>query len=259
MSQIITCPSGLTGAVRKMKVSEARTFSTDKKNTYGDPISRLNKACWEETIDPGPYQLTDSGIDWNKVLFGDRLQGMIGIRSVTFGPQYFFSANCQEPDCRKRIDWELDLNEIPVRPLTEENKELFINGNRFETVLPESGAKLWFRMLIGEDDAKLARLRQKNGELDLGDLLNFRIVEIEGVDSRDKRKFIDDLTLGDADFLVDEFYRTDCGLDTSIEIECPTCGVTQEIELPFGPTFFMPGNRRRTKREFSMHQDRGSY
>ena len=247
MPGIITCPSGLTGRVRKMKVAEARNFSSRKLAQNGDPIGRLLKACWEETIDPGPYQLTDSGIDWDKVLIGDRLQALIGIRVATFGPSYAFSINCQQSDCRKKIDWELDLEELLVRPLTEENKQKFIDGNRFETVLPESGTKLWFRLLIGEDEGKLERLRKKNGELALGDLLNFRVVEIEGVDPKDKRTFIDELSLGDADFLVDEFDRTDCGVETAIEVECPQCGFVQEVELPFSLTFFMPGKGRRTR------------
>lgn len=74
MSEIIACPSGLTGRVRKMKVAEARNFSSRKLAQNGDPIGHLLQACWEETIDPGPYQTTDSGIDWDKVLLGNHLQ-----------------------------------------------------------------------------------------------------------------------------------------------------------------------------------------
>lgn len=247
MSEIITCPSGLTGRIRKMKVSEARSFST-RKNRSRDPIGQLLKACWEETIDPSPYEINDCSHDWNKVLLGDRLHASIGIRIATHGPDYVFSVNCQEVDCRKRIEWELNLDELPIKAMTEKNKEKFADGNRFETKLPESGAKLWFRLLVGEDGSKLDRLRRKNGELDLGDLLNFRVVEIDGVEPRDKRKFIDDLSMGDADFLIDEFYRADPGVETAIDIECPSCMAMQEVELPFGLTFFMPGKGRAASR-----------
>ena len=52
----------------------------------------------------------------------------------------------------------------------------------------------------------------------------------------------------DADFLVDEFDRVDCGVDTGIEIECPECFATQEVDLPFDRTFFMPGKERAARR-----------
>jgi hypothetical protein len=68
----ITCPSGLRGIIRKMKVQEARTFANLHK-AKGDPIGKLLRACWEETLDPGPYDFVDNKVDWNKVLLGDRL------------------------------------------------------------------------------------------------------------------------------------------------------------------------------------------
>ena len=41
MSEIITCPSGLKGRIRKMKVHEARSFSSRTKGRAGDPTGRL--------------------------------------------------------------------------------------------------------------------------------------------------------------------------------------------------------------------------
>ena len=124
----------------------------------------------------------------------------------------------------------------------------FQNGNRFETVLPEADKKLWFRMLIGEDEAQLAKVQRNRRDVDLLDVLNLRIVEIEGVDPKERKRFINDLSMGDADFLLDEFYRVDCGPETAIEIECPHCLAVQEIELPFESTFLMPGRGRALRR-----------
>ncbi len=246
MSQII-CPSGLKGRIRKMKVHEARSFSQRRKSKKNDPTGRLLSACWEETLDPGPYDF-DSKPDWNKVLVGDRLSALVGIRIATHGSEYAFSVTCQERDCRKRIDWELDLNELPIRKLTEENLAMFQDGNRFATLLPEADRRVHFRMLLGEDEAKLGKLKRGTEDLDLFDLLSLRVVEIDGVDPKDKKRFIDDLSMGDADFLLDEFDRVDCGIDTGIDIECPSCFAVQEIELPFASTFFMPGKGRARRR-----------
>ena len=62
-------------------------------------------------------------------------------------------------------------------------------------------------------------------------MLAFRVLEVEGVEARDKERFIEDLSLRNADFLVDAFDRVDCGVDTGIEIACPACFTTQEVEL----------------------------
>ncbi len=75
------------------------------------------------------------------------------------------------------------------------------------------------------------------------------VLEIDGVDVKAKRQFLEDLTMRDADFLVDEFDRVDCGVDTTIEIECPECFQTQEVELPFDKGFFLPGKDRTARRK----------
>ena len=108
--------------------------------------------------------------------------------------------------------------------------------------------KVWFRLLTGEDERKLPALRRRAGEQLLSAMLAFRVSEVEGVAPRDKKAFLEDLTLRDADFLVDEFDRVDCGVDTTIEVECPECFSVQEVELPFDRTFFMPGKERTARR-----------
>ena len=107
---------------------------------------------------------------------------------------------------------------------------------------------MWFRLLTGADERKLPQLRRSAGDRLLSAMLAFRVVEIEGVEPRERRRFIEDLTMRDADFLVDEFDRVDCGVDTTIEIECPECFATQEVDLPFDRTFFMPGKERTARR-----------
>jgi hypothetical protein len=61
----------------------------------------------------------------------------------------------------------------------------------------------------------------------------------------------------DADLLLDEFDRVDCGVDTTVEIECPECFVTQEVDLPFDRTFFMPAKERTTRRRDRSTSFRG--
>jgi hypothetical protein len=140
-----------------------------------------------------------------------------------------------------------------VRPLTDESRAAFTDGNRFETTMPDAGVRVWFRLFTGADERKLPQLRRSAGDRILLALLGWRVLEVEGVPEKDKREpagavstnalpgpayrravrlFVEDLSLRDADFLVDEFDRVDCGVDTTIEVECPECFTVQEVELP---------------------------
>ena len=44
------------------------------------------------------------------------------MRALTYGPEYAFGVSCRSDACRARIDWEVDLTKLPVRPLSEESR-----------------------------------------------------------------------------------------------------------------------------------------
>ena len=207
-------------------------------------------ACWEETLDAGPYALGEGGkLDLSKVLQGDRFFALLMVRVLTYGPEYAFGAGCQNDACRARIEWEVDLTKLPVRALSEESRAAFVRGNRFETTLPDAGKRVTFRLLTGDDERKLPALQRSAPDRLLSAVLAYRVLDIDGVEPKGKRQFLEDLTLRDADFLVDEFDRVDCGVDTTIEIECPECFLPQEVDLPFDKGFFLPGRDRTARRK----------
>lgn len=248
MPHIIHCPSGLTGSIRGLKVREERVLADRKLQKAGSIVDELLRACWEETHDAGPYDFEGGTIDWNKVLQGDRFFALLEIRALTYGAEYGFAVTCREEGCRARIDWEFDLQKLPVRALSDESRTAFVGGNRFGTTLPDAGKRVWFRLFTGADERMLPALRKNAGERMLSAMLAFRVVEVEGVEDRERRRFVEDLSMRDADFLVDEFDRVDCGVDTTIEIECPECFARQDVQLPFDQTFFLPGKARTARR-----------
>ncbi len=85
MSKTITCPSGLSGRIRGMKVREERILSDRKLVPGWQLICRLIDACWMTTLDPGPYDFGDNGIDWNQVSDEDRIFVLLQIRAQTYG------------------------------------------------------------------------------------------------------------------------------------------------------------------------------
>jgi len=213
MATVIQCPSGVVGRIRGMKVREERVLSDRKLAKAGSQLEELLAACWETTVEPGPYDFGDRPIEWGSVLQGDRFFALLNIRALTYGPDYCFSVSCR--NCRARIEWEVDLTKLPLRPLSPESRAAFMAGNRFEATLPDAGKRVWFKLLTGDDERKLPALQRAAPDRLLSSVLAYRVLEVEGVDPKDKRAFLEDLTLRDADFLVDEFDRVDCGVDTT--------------------------------------------
>jgi hypothetical protein len=240
MSETITCPSGLSGRIRGMKAREERILADRKLARSGAQLEQILAACWEETLDPGPYDFGDQPIDWAKVVQGDRFSTLLQVRVLSYGPEYAFAVPCENRACHARIEWEVDLRELPSRPLSDESRAAFLGGNRFETVLPGEGRRVTFRLLTGADERRMVQLRKAAGERPISTLLAFRLETIDGVEPREKQRFIEDLAMADVSFLLGEFDRVDCGVDTQIEVECPECLAVQEVELPFERGFFLP-------------------
>ena len=247
MADVVTCPSGLLGRVRGMKVREERVLADRRVAKAGTQLEELLAACWEATVEPGPYDFGVGPVEWSSVLQGDRFFALLNIRALTYGPEYGFAVSCRS--CRARIEWEVDLTKLPVRPLSSESRAAFMAGNRFETTLPDAGPRVWFKLLTGDDERKLPALQRAAPDRLLSSVLAYRVLEVDGVDPKDKRAFLEDLTLRDADFLVDEFDRVDCGVDTTIEVECPECREVQDVDLPFDSAFFLPGKERTARRK----------
>jgi hypothetical protein len=241
----IVCPSGLAGEVRGLTGREGKLLGDRALARSGGTIDKMLQSCWLSTSDPGVYELEGgANPDWSKVLVGDRFFALVQIRRASFGDDYAFSVQCQGQGCRERFEWELSLGELPVRTLSDEAKAAFKDGNRFEAAFPRGGRKVWFRLLTGADEARAAALRRQGRENLLLEAVALRVVEIEGVADKDRRRFLEDVELADLAALLDAFERVDGGVETSIEVECPSCGGVQDVDLPFERGFFFPRARK---------------
>lgn len=243
----IVCPSGLTLRIRHLRVRVQRLLTDKQLQRRGEQFTRLLAECTEEVLAAGPYELSDDGaLDWAEVLEGDRLFALLQIRIATHGPSYAFDVPCPTASCEP-IEWELDLNDLPVQPLSEASRGRFVAGNRFETYLPHAQRAAAFRLLTGKDERLRARLARQLGEL--GAAIRSRVVEVDDVEPNRLSDFVDDLSFADADHLLDVFDRVDCGVETTIDVQCPECLAKVEVELPFDRGFFLPGEQRKARRK----------
>lgn len=230
----VECPSGLKGVIRKLKVREENALADRKKLRSGAAVNEALAGVWLSTDDPGPYALkSGANPNWNKILVGDQLFAMIQMRIKTYGKDFVFRTQCHMA-CGAPFEWEIDLETLPVQKLSEESKANFQNGNRFEITL--SGKKIWFKLLTaGEAQRGVLNARRDQPDRFVTAALRLQILEVEGVGKKrsELEAFIDDLDSDVADELRDAFDAAGCGLETTIEVECPVCGAFGEIEIPF--------------------------
>ncbi len=60
-------------------------------------------------------------------------------------------------------------------------------------------------------------------------------------------RFLDDLEMADLMSMMDAFDEVDGGVETTIEIQCESCDLIQDVELPLGRDFFLPRSKKRRK------------
>lgn len=234
----VTCPSGLVGQVRGLKTKELDLLNNPKAQKGSNVTNVMLSDCWVETSDPGPYTLDASGkLDWNKVLSGDRYYILLKIREATYGEEYSFKYQCSDVVCRHKYEWELNFNDLQVKKLSDEGLEAFKAGNKAEVEV--DGTKVFYRLQTGEGEERASKLMKRSNSK-ISSALASRLVSIDGVDSGKILEFIEDLPLAVTRKLVKALDKNDCGVESTIEVVCPRCGNTEEIDLPLGREFWYP-------------------
>jgi hypothetical protein len=242
---ILTCPSGLSGEVRSLKVKELQRLADPSLARGGRNIDVM-LGVFTSITDPGPYKWEPGSQPvWDQVLTGDRFSALIDVRCATWGPSYEFTTRCEE--CHEPCEWELDLRDLPRRKFPTETLDALKDGgaNRFECEGP-SGELVRFKLLYGADEKAIEKYRRDHGGLyGLGDALERKILSVEGIDSGALRAWIANLDAKPAHDLALRMDLADGGVDTDIEIVCSKCQWQQWVSLPFGKAFFVPATKRR--------------
>lgn len=240
---VITCPSGLSFRSREILISDQDILADKRLVKSGEVVDALLGACHEETLEAGPYRFGTGKVRWGEVLQGDRLAALIRLRQLTHGDGYEFSARCPSRGCRARFDYRIDLNDLRFQDLSEESRAIVAAGGDFETHF--DGTAVRFRLLTGADERKLQALMRGAAGKELSTSLAYRITSVDGVDAKDKRKWLEGHGLSALCELLAAFDEVDCGVDTDIAIDCPVCGDEVEIAVPFDDQFLLPRRRRK--------------
>lgn len=169
---------------------------------------------------------------------GDRVFLIFAIRRVTLGDELPVREKC--PQCNTTTLFMVDLaKDMQSRPMPDPTKRVF------DVTLP-SGVQVRFRVSTGEDEARLAKLVKRNKQApDALSLSLLMRLELLG-DEKPSLEMVKSLGMRDRNFLRDKFQEVEGGVDTTLELECPSCGNEWEKDLDLGAaSFFFPGGRRR--------------
>lgn len=161
---------------------------------------------------------------------GDRVFLMFCIRRTSLGDDYPFRDQC--PECNYKGIFNLDLADLEV-------KEMHDRKNRvFDITLP-SGTKARFRPLVGKDEEKLSKASNSKDAMTLAILLRLESLG----DEPPNLKSVKSLGIKDRNALRDGFDSVEGGVDTTLEMQCPSCGAEFERELDVGQAgFFFPSS-----------------
>lgn len=250
----IMCPSGLRGTVRGLRGKELDLFANKQEIQKRRVSRKILNNCWVDTQDFGaayPGLNIEDRIDFDKILMCDRFYALLQIRIATHGPAYNFRVQCSSDSCRKRYEWELNIDELSVYELPEESIHNFKNDNIFQT--SALGDTVHFKLLTGADEQTTVQAQDLAPDKRATTSIIARVKQVDradgGVlkDGGDLRRWAQDLDYGPTMDLVDAMDSVDGGVETDIEVQCPHCGNMEDIQLPLGEDFWSPRKRVRSK------------
>lgn len=222
--------------VRAMTGEEEQILATPRWVKKGKAIDMIFKRCIKENIDT------------EHLLSVDRTYLLIYLRGISYTPEYDVEIKC--PDCGIKFSSVIDLNDLDVNGCPDE-----FDGDELSGVLPTSGFGYSFRLATGADEQEITTYRERRisqwGDQSEDDTLLYRtallLEELEGVTmKKELALLLKRLPINDVAHLRNEINDPPFGVNTDIEMVCPSCTEEFKIDLPLETNFFFPRKKEKT-------------
>lgn len=161
---------------------------------------------------------------------GDQVFLLFAIRRVTLGDDMPVREKC--PSCGTTSLFQTDLSELEVKPMDDRRKRVF------DVDLP-SGKKVRYRTSTGADSLEVQKILRKSKADSISLMMMMRLEVVDG--EKPTLQMVKKLGMRDRQFLRHAMNATEGGVDTTLELECPSCGHEWKKELNVGAqSFFFP-------------------
>jgi hypothetical protein len=221
--------------MRPMTGEEEQILATPRFVRKGQAINMIFRRCMQEDFDP------------QKFITPDRTYLLIYLRGISYTPDYDVEVRCT--NCDSKFATVIDLDGLYVDQCPKDFDVQSLAGQ-----LPTTGLQYRFRVSRGADEQDIQEHRDRKmkgfdtaGQAD--DTLIYRtaqlLEEIEGLtDKHELVQLLKRLPINDVAHLRNAVNEPPFGVDTNVEINCPSCTSDFTVDLPLEANFFFP--RRKT-------------
>lgn len=220
-------------AVKPMTGEEEQILATPRFVRRGQAINMIFKNCMRDAYKP------------ENLLTIDRTYLLIYLRGISYTTKYEVEVKC--PDCERKFETTINLDEMFVEPCPDEY------GPILQDVLPNTKLPFTYRLSTGKDEQDITDYRDRRvkqfGDNATDDTLTYRTAmllhEIDGIKAKnDLQVLLKNLPINDVSYIRNCINEPPFGVDTNIEIVCPSCMHDFSVDLPLEASFFFPRRKK---------------
>jgi hypothetical protein len=237
----VDLPSGGLFYNGKSSVSIKYLTASEDDILFSPELIQKNKAI-DALLDA---VVQDKDLRPSQMLTGDRNYLVMFVRRTGFGDIYEPGAMaCRS--CGHIHSPKIDLSQLKMKELMYRPDEKGWYSVNMPTM---KGVSIKFRFLTGEDEdylaKKLTSSAKKYGNVRVPAILTekylLQIMEVNGqTDKIFIKSFIDAMPMMDSHFFREYVAQIEPGIDLQYSFECPSCGFTEDRDVPIGPKLFYP-------------------
>lgn len=220
-------------AVKPMTGEDEQILATPRFVRRGQAINMIFKNCIKEGYRP------------ENLLSIDRTYLLIYLRGISYTTKYQVEVKC--PNCERKFETTINLDEMFVEPCPDEF------GPILQDVLPTTKLPFSYRLSTGKDEQDITDYRDRRikqfGDNSTDDTLTYRTAmllnEIDGIKAKNELQvLLKNLPINDVSYIRNCINEPPFGVDTNIEIVCPSCMHDFNVDLPLEASFFFPRRKK---------------
>lgn len=220
-------------SIRAMTGEEEQILATPRFVKKGQAINMIFEKCIKGQYRP------------ENLLTIDRTFLLIYLRGISYSHSYDVELKC--PECSTKFNHSINLDSLYVEHVPDDF------GPALRDVLPTSKLPFSYRLSTGRDEQEISDHRDRRikafGDAAPDDTLIYRTAlllnDIDGITNKTELQvLLKNMPINDVSYIRNCILEPPFGVDTDIEIICPSCLQDFEVDLPMDASFFFPRRKK---------------